>query len=65
MVVTCTPTNYRKSHLKKLRTKIKASVCVVHKQDTIFDAVENQLRYRENPLTLGDACLTALSKHVR
>ena len=33
---------------------IQSSVCVVHKQDTIFDAVEFQQIYRRKPFALGD-----------
>ena len=45
--------------------KILYSVCVVHKQDPLFYAVELQRRYHENPFVLVDVCLTPLSQHVQ
>ena len=45
--------------------KILSSVCVVHKIDTLFDAVEFQQRYRKNPLALGDTYLTPLYQHMQ
>ena len=51
-------------HQKQHHTKILSSVCVVFK-DAIFDAVEIQQRYRENPVVLGDAWLITLYKYTQ
>ena len=45
--------------------KILPSLYLVHTQDTLFDAVEYQQRYRENFFALGDAYLTPLYQHVQ
>ena len=37
----------------------------VRTQDTLFDAVEFQRRYYENPFTIGDAYLTPFFQHVQ
>ena len=58
-------THYRKSHQEKHTMKILSSVCVIRKQDTLFDAMEFQKRYHENPFALGDAYLTPLSQHLQ
>ena len=45
--------------------KILSSLYVVYTQDTLFDAVELQQRYRENPFALGDAYLTHFTQCVQ
>ena len=54
-----------KSHQKQHHTKILYSVCVLHKQYTLFYAVELQCRYHENPFALGDAYLMPFYQHVQ
>ena len=39
-------------HQKQHHTKILSSLCLVHKQDNLFDAVESQKRYCKNPFAL-------------
>ena len=50
---------------KRHRTKIQYFICAVHKQDTLFDAVEFKRIYLKNLLNLGYTCLMPLSQHVQ
>ena len=43
---------------KQHHMKILSSLYSVRTQDTLFDAVEFQQRYRKKPFALGDAYLT-------
>ena len=52
-------------HKKQHNMKILSSLCVVHTQDTLFDAVELQQRYRKNPSELGDANLMLSPQRVQ
>ena len=45
--------------------EILSFLCVVRTQDTLFDAMEFQQRYCENPFALGDVYLMPLSQHVQ
>ena len=45
--------------------KILSSLHLVRTQDTLFDAVEFQQGYRENPFALGDAYLTSFCKRIK
>ena len=54
-----------KYHQKRHRTNIQYWLCVVHKQDTLFDAVEFQQGCLEKPFALGVTCITPLSQHVQ
>ena len=51
--------------MKKDHMKILSSLYWVRTQDTLFDAMEFQRRYRENPFALGDAYLTPLFQPVQ
>ena len=50
---------------KQYRMKKLYSVCVVCVQDTLFDAVEFQSRYRKNPFALGGTYLIPLYQHLQ
>ena len=54
-----------KYHKKQHHMKILSSLCVVRTHDTLFNAVQFQQRYRENPFALGDAYLTPFYQHVQ
>ena len=54
-----------KLSFKKYHMKMLSSLHLVCKQYTIFDDVEFQRRYRENPFALGDTYLTPLYQHVQ
>ena len=42
-----------------------SSLYLVHTQNTIFDSVDFQQRYRENPFALGDAYLTPFCQRMQ
>ena len=52
---------YQKQH----HMKILSSVCVVHKQDTLFDAVKFQQRYRKHTFALVDTYLAPFPQHTQ
>ena len=56
--------------LEKISSKwncanIRSYICVVHKQDTLFDAVEFQRKYPKEPFALDDSCLTHLPQNLQ
>ena len=65
MVVTNLPKQQKKSDQKQNHVKILSYSCVVRTQDTLFDAVEFQQRYRRKPFALGDAYLTPFYQRVQ
>ena len=64
MVVMYMTTYYKHFH-KKNHMKVLSSLYLVRTQYTLFDAVELQLIYRENPFALGDAYLNPLLQRVK
>ena len=54
-----------KLSLKKHHMKILSYLYLVRTQDILFDAVEFQRRYRENPFALGDGYLTPFFQRVQ
>ena len=57
VVVVYMLTYWKIFHQKQHHLNILSSLYLVCTQDTIFDAVEFQWRYRKNPFSLGDAYL--------
>ena len=58
-------THYKNFHQKQYHMKKLSSLYLVRTQDILFDAVEFQRIYRENPFVLGDAYLTPLTQRVQ
>ena len=65
MVVAYMLTQYKNFYQKQHHMKILSSLYSVGTQDTFFDAVKFQQRYRKNPFALGDKYLTPFCRRVQ